>query len=77
MEERLKLEKPGIVRRLSVSAKEEIKPVEELVFCGSARKYFNMQRIEGQGRQKLLKSPQLVNGMLADELFKWAFDSKI
>ena len=76
MQERLKLEKPGIVRKLSLSAKEEIKPVEELHFCGKARKYFNTQKLEGQGRQKLLKSSN-ISVALAEEFYKWAFESKV
>ena len=47
MQERLKLEKPGIIHKLSLSAKEELKPIEELHFCGKARKYFNTQKLEG------------------------------
>lgn len=44
--ERLKLKKPGVTRMLTIS-NEEAKPEEDLHFCGVARKYFNMQKVEG------------------------------
>ena len=44
--ERLKLKKPGVTRMLTL-AHEEAKPEQDLHFCGVARKYFNMQKVEG------------------------------
>ena len=43
--ERLKIKKPGVSRMLTI-ASEEPKPEQDLYFCGVARKYFNMQKVE-------------------------------
>ena len=52
VKERQKLKKPGIARILSQvqSLSETATPEEELHFCGRARKYFNLQKLESQGR---------------------------
>lgn len=60
----------------AVAGQDEAKPEEDLHFCGLARNYFNMEKVEGQGRLKLLKSSD-VSMTMADELLKWAFESKI
>ena len=73
--ERLKIKKPGVSRMLTI-ASEEPKPEQDLYFCGVARKYFNMQKVEGQGRLKLLKQND-VGSTMAEELIQWAFESKI